>query len=75
MVSAAPEFNRTPPVNNGYSDLLLEPYGPGVGMHARSSSGRMLRLNAPVDCGAEAEIDGHLGDRPERLTQVISATR
>ena len=28
MVNAAPEFNLTPLVTNGYSDLILEPYGP-----------------------------------------------
>jgi hypothetical protein len=58
MVNAAPEFNQTPLVTNGYSDLILELYGPEVGMHARSLSGMMLPLNAPVNCEAEVEIDG-----------------
>ncbi len=58
MVNAAPEFNQTPLVTNGYSDLILELYGPEVGMHARSSIGMMLPLNAPVNCEAEVEIDG-----------------
>jgi enamine deaminase RidA (YjgF/YER057c/UK114 family) len=58
MVNVAPGFNETPRVTNGYSDLILELYGPEVGMHARSSIGMMLPLNAPVNCEAEVEIDG-----------------
>lgn len=58
MVNAAPGFNQTPLVTNGYSDLILELYGPEVGMHARSSIGMLLPLNAPVNCEAEVEIDG-----------------
>ena len=58
MVNAASGFNQTPLVTNGYSDLILEVYGPEVGMHARSSIGMMLPLNAPVNCEAEVEIDG-----------------
>jgi enamine deaminase RidA (YjgF/YER057c/UK114 family) len=58
MVNAASGFNQTPLVTNGYSDLILELYGPEVGTHARSSIGMMLPLNAPVNCEAEVEIDG-----------------
>ena len=58
MVNVAPGFNETPWVTNGYSDLILELYGPEVGMHARSSIGMMIPLNAPVNCEAEVEIDG-----------------
>jgi hypothetical protein len=58
MVNAAPEFNQTPLVTNGYSDLILELYGPDVGQHARSSIGMQIPLNAPVNCEAEVEIDG-----------------
>jgi enamine deaminase RidA (YjgF/YER057c/UK114 family) len=58
MVNVAPEFNQTPLVTNGYSDLILELYGPEVGAHARSSIGMMIPLNAPVNCEAEVEIDG-----------------
>lgn len=58
MVNAAPNFNQTPLVTNGYTDLILELYGPEVGSHARSSIGMMLPLNAPVNCEAEVEIDG-----------------
>jgi enamine deaminase RidA (YjgF/YER057c/UK114 family) len=58
MVNVAPGFNQTPLVTNGYSDLILDLYGPEVGTHARSSIGMMLPLNAPVNCEAEVEIDG-----------------
>lgn len=57
MVNVAPDFNRTPLVTNGYSDLILELYGADVGAHARSSIGMMIPLNAPVNCEAEEEID------------------
>ena len=57
MVNVAPGFDETPRVTNGYSDLILELYGPDVGMHARSSIGMMIPLNAPVNCEAEVEID------------------
>ena len=58
MVNAAPGFHETPRVTNGYSDLILALYGPEVGMHARSSIGMQVPLNAPVNCEAEVEIDG-----------------
>lgn len=58
MVNVAPGFNQTPLVTNGYSDLILELYGPEVGSHARSSIGMFIPLNAPVNCEAEVEIDG-----------------
>jgi enamine deaminase RidA (YjgF/YER057c/UK114 family) len=58
MVNVAPGFDQTPLVTNGYSDLILELYGPEVGMHARSSIGMSIPLNAPVNCEAEVEIDG-----------------
>jgi hypothetical protein len=58
MVNVAPGFNETPRVTNGYSDLILELYGPDAGAHARSSIGMMIPLEAPVNCEAEVEIDG-----------------
>ncbi len=56
MVNVAPGFNQTPRVTNGYSDLILELYGPDAGAHARSSIGMFIPLNAPVNCEAEVEI-------------------
>jgi enamine deaminase RidA (YjgF/YER057c/UK114 family) len=58
MVNVAPGFNETPRITNGYSDLILDLFGPEVGAHARSSIGMMIPLNAPVNCEAEVEIDG-----------------
>jgi enamine deaminase RidA (YjgF/YER057c/UK114 family) len=58
MVNAAPDFNQTPLVTNGYSDLIIELYGRDVGSHARSSIGMQIPLNAPVNCEAEVEVDG-----------------
>jgi len=58
MVNVASGFYETPRVTNGYSDLILELYGPERGAHARSSIGMMIPLNAPVNCEAEVEIDG-----------------
>src|SRR5919107_3484548 len=56
MANAAPGFNQTPLVTNGYSDLINELYGPEVGMHARSSIGMSIPLNAPVNCEALSGI-------------------
>jgi hypothetical protein len=49
-----------PLLHTGYSDLILELYGPDIGKHARSSIGMALPLNAPVLCEAEVEIDSHV---------------
>jgi hypothetical protein len=57
MVNVAPGFTQTPLVTNGYSDLILDLYGPDVGLHARSSIGMVIPLNAPVNCEAEVEIN------------------
>jgi hypothetical protein len=36
MVNSAPSFGRQPNVINGFSDLILELYGPEAGDHART---------------------------------------
>ncbi|HLX59588.1 MAG TPA: RidA family protein [Ktedonobacteraceae bacterium] len=57
MVNSAPGFNRTPAVINGFSDLILELYGPEVGQHARSAVGMaVLPFDIPVEIEAEVEI-------------------
>jgi enamine deaminase RidA (YjgF/YER057c/UK114 family) len=59
MVNAAPGFTEMPLVINGYSDLILELYGPEAGSHARSAVGLAeLPLGSPVEIEAEVEIDG-----------------
>lgn len=62
MVNAAPGFNRTPAVINGFSDLILELYGPERGAHARSAVGMAeLPLDIPVEIEATVAFDP--GDR------------
>ena len=57
MVNAAPGFNRTPVVINGFSELILELYGPEAGAHARSAVGMAeLPFSMPVEIEAEVEI-------------------
>ena len=59
MVNAAPGFNQTTRVINGFSDLIVELYGPERGRHARAAVGvAELPFNMPVEIEAEVEIDG-----------------
>lgn len=56
MVNSAPGFNRQPAVINGFSELILQLYGPGVGQHARSAVGMAeLPFGIPVEIEAELE--------------------
>jgi enamine deaminase RidA (YjgF/YER057c/UK114 family) len=58
MVNSAPGFNDQPSVINGFSDLILELYGPEAGRHARSAVGMAeLPFGMPVEIEAEAAID------------------
>ncbi len=58
MVNVAPGFNRTPQVINGFSDLIIELYGPEIGRHARAAIGvAELPFDMPVELEAEVEID------------------
>ncbi len=57
MVSSAPGFNAQPSVINGFSDLILELYGPERGAHSRSAVGvAELPFDLPVEIEAEVEI-------------------
>jgi enamine deaminase RidA (YjgF/YER057c/UK114 family) len=59
MVNSAPGFDRQPNVINGFSDLILELYGPEMGDHARSAVGMAgLPLGVPVEVEAEVELRG-----------------
>jgi enamine deaminase RidA (YjgF/YER057c/UK114 family) len=55
MVNAAPGFNRTPAVINGFTHLILEVFGDEVGRHARSAVG-MAELPADIAVEIEAEV-------------------
>jgi enamine deaminase RidA (YjgF/YER057c/UK114 family) len=57
MVNSAPGFNRQPAVINGFSDLILELYGPDAGAHARSAVGMAgLPFDIPVEIEGEVEL-------------------
>lgn len=59
MVNSAPGFNRQPGVINGFSDLILEVFGPEIGAHARSAIGMAeLPFDLPVEIEAEVELRG-----------------
>ncbi|MBT2335795.1 RidA family protein [Variovorax paradoxus] len=58
MVASAPGFDKQPAVINGFSDLVLELFGPEVGAHARSAVGMAeLPFNIPVEIEGEVEFD------------------
>jgi len=57
MVNSAPGFNRQPSVINGFSDLVLQVFGPEVGAHSRSAVGMAeLPFNIPVEIEGEVEL-------------------
>ncbi|SDN97741.1 RidA family protein [Actinacidiphila guanduensis] len=57
MVNAAPGFTSAPAVINGFSDLVLELWGPETGSHARSAVGLAeLPFRIPVEIEAEVAI-------------------
>ena len=49
MVNSAPGFRNQPAVINGFTNLILDVFGPAVGAHARSAVGLAeLPFNIPV---------------------------
>ncbi|HEU5182454.1 MAG TPA: RidA family protein [Candidatus Polarisedimenticolia bacterium] len=59
MVASAPGFQKQPGVINGFSDLILELFGPEVGAHSRSAVGMAeLPFNLPVEIEGELELKG-----------------
>jgi enamine deaminase RidA (YjgF/YER057c/UK114 family) len=57
MVNSAAGFNRQPSVINGFSELIVELYGPAVGAHSRSAVGLYeLPFDIPVEVEAEVEL-------------------
>ena len=57
MVNSAPGFNRQPAVINGFTELILEIFGPERGAHARSAVGMAeLPFDIPVEIEGEVEI-------------------
>ena len=57
MVNSAAGFNRQPSVINGFSDLILELFGPEVGAHSRSAVGMAeLPFDIPVEIEGEVAL-------------------
>ncbi len=57
MVNSAPGFNKQPSVINGFSDLIIELFGPEVGAHSRSAVGMAeLPVDIPVEIEGEVEL-------------------
>ena len=57
MVNSAPGFAKQPNVINGFSDLILEVFGPDVGAHCRSAVGMAeLPFDIPVEIEGEVRI-------------------
>ena len=57
MVNSAPDFNSQPEVINGFTDVIINVFGPGVGQHARSAVGlAALPFNIAVEIEAEVMI-------------------
>ena len=57
MVNSAPGFNRQPAVINGFSNLILEVFGPEIGAHSRSAVGMAeLPFDIPVEIEGEVEL-------------------
>ena len=54
MVNSAPGFNKQPAVINGFTDLIVEVFGPDRGAHARSAVGMgEVPFNIPVEIEGE----------------------
>ena len=59
MVNADPGFAGTSAVISGFSDFIIDLFGPEIGMHARASPGMAaLPGNSAVVIAAIVEIDG-----------------
>ncbi|CAN5605764.1 RidA family protein [soil metagenome] len=59
MVNADPGFDRTSYVMSGFSEFIIELFGPEIGNHARSAAGHStLAGNSCVIVAAWVEIDG-----------------
>lgn len=60
FVHCAPDFARTSYVISGFSDFIIDLFGPEIGTHARSTPGAAsLAGNACVIITATVELDGH----------------
>ena len=59
MVASTPQFTEQHLVVNGFSDLILEAFGPEVGRHARSAIGvAALPMGFAIEVEGEVLLDG-----------------
>ncbi len=59
MVNSAPGFHMQPSVINGFSEVILEVFGPVVGAHSRSAVGMAeLPFDIPVEIEGEVDLAG-----------------
>lgn len=57
MVWCTPDFHQQPAVINGFSDLVIDVFGPAVGAHTRSAVGMAsLPFRIPVEIEAEVQF-------------------
>ena len=57
MVNSASGFKNQPAVINGFTDLIIEVFGPEIGAHARSAVGLAeLPFNIPVEIEGEVAL-------------------
>ena len=57
MVNCAPEFSQQPAVINGFSNLILDVFGPDIGRHARSAVGMgALPMQMAVEIEGEVQF-------------------
>ncbi|WP_245444526.1 RidA family protein [Microvirga sp. KLBC 81] len=55
-INCVPSLNKPSAVINGFSELILDVFGPEIGRHARSAVVVGLPLNFPVEVEAEVMI-------------------
>lgn len=59
MVNSAPGYDQQHLVMNGFSDLIIDVFGPDIGRHARSAIGVAgLPMNFAIEVEAEVLISG-----------------
>ena len=57
MVNSAPDYTEQHLVINGFSDLVIDVFGPDVGRHARSAIGVAgLPMNFAIEIEAELQL-------------------
>lgn len=57
MVNCAPDFSQQPAVINGFSELILDAFGPEIGRHARSAVGMgALPMQMAVEIEGEVQF-------------------